>query len=218
MVAKSKLGLGELIATRRDALSFKPEAILEGTLQEILKLSALAPSELNLQPTRFILVRTPQGKAKLHECAFRHRSILQAPVTVIACGDSRVENPHYLDAVMALERTPLDNTSLHQAVSQLFSYKPSFGSLEVWVNRQVMLTVAHLLLAAQSVGVDSCLLQSFVQGHVQRAFGLPEEVFVCALIPLGYANPPLKQFGGHFDLNKVVYEEQFSAHLEGFLP
>jgi nitroreductase len=205
-----------LVTTRRATRAFKTDPIPETALQSILNLALQAPSGFNLQPTRFILVRSPQGKARLHECAFRQRQILEAPVTVIACGDSRIEHPRYIDAVTALEQQPQTTREdlgnyLKQAIPQLFTYKPSFDSIETWVNRQVMVSVAHLLLAAQNLAIDSCPMEGFIQFQVRQAFGIPEEVFVCCLIPLGYATEPLKSYGGRFPLGQMVSEERFTA-------
>ncbi len=102
-------------------------------------------------------------------------------------------------------------------VTRPFVHKSSFTSVETWVNRQVMLSVAQLILAAKYLGVETCLLENYVQNYVRAAFGMPEDIFVCCLIPLGYAADPLKNFGGRFDLDKVVFEERYNLRPTTYL-
>lgn len=65
----------------------------EGVLKEIVNLAALAPSAFNLQPWRIVAATTPEGKAKLHEAAFKQPKIVDAPVTLIIIGDREGYGP-----------------------------------------------------------------------------------------------------------------------------
>lgn len=213
------LGLKAAIEQRRAARAFRPDPIPQATLTEILRLGLRAPSGFNLQPRRFILVQNPDTKVKLRACAFEQSQITEAPVVLICCGDRQVNFPEYIESVIALGSDTGAMTSeyanyLRSSIPGFFANKPSFSSLEAWTNRHVMLAVAHVMLAAKSLGVDSCPMEGFNASQVKTTFKIPETVDVCCLLPLGYASDPIKPYGGRFSWEQVCYSETFGQKLE----
>ncbi len=57
--------LAELLVWRRDVRHFRSEPLPDGLLERLLQLAALAPSVGNSQPTRFVLVRSPERRQAL---------------------------------------------------------------------------------------------------------------------------------------------------------
>lgn len=211
---KPSIGVKEAIEQRRAARAFRPNVIPPVILAEILRLGLHAPSAFNLQPWRFIVVRDRENKEKLQACAFNQRQVVEAPVVLICCGDRRVVNSDYIESAIELGKKAgaISDTYadyMRSSIPKIFETKPSFTSLETWTNRQTMLAVAHLMIVAQSYGVDSCPMEGFVASEVKAAFNIPEEVDVCCLLPLGYAAEPFKPFSGRFETNKVAYSESF---------
>lgn len=213
-----QLTLEEAIVNRRAARAFRSDLISEEVLQEIFRLGLNSPSGYNLQPWRFIVVKEQENKEKLAACAFNQAQISQAPVVLICCGDRRVNNADYIEEVIQLGMaTGAVNDKyadyMRGAIPQLFEYKPCFESLEAWTNRHTMLVVAHLMIVAKALGVDSCPMEGFVTAQVKEAFNIPEEVDVCCLLPLGYADEPMKKYGGRFSPEKVCYAESFGQEM-----
>lgn len=207
------------IESRRAARSFKPDLIPPEILKEILRLGVRSPSGFNLQPWRFIVLQTPESKEKLKACAFDQRQVIEAPVVLICCGDRRAAQPENIEAVIELGKSAggvNDTLADHMrgAIPKMFEHSPSFDSLEAWTNRHTMLAVAHLMIAAQSFGVDSCPMEGFVAAKVKEAFKIPEAVDVCCLLPLGYAAEPFKKYGGRFDLAQVYYSESYGENCQ----
>ncbi len=213
-----ELSVKEAIEQRRAARSFSFDPIPEDILAEIFRLGVLAPSGFNLQPWRFIVVREEENKQKLRVCAFDQRQVTEAPVVLICCGDRRVNNPDYIENVIqsGQEAGAMNDkyaNYMRSAIPQLFQHHPCFESLEAWTNRQTMLAVAHIMIVAQSLGVDSCPMEGFVTAQVKEAFNIPPEVDVCCLLPLGYAKEPLKQYGGRFQNEKIFFNEIFQEEM-----
>ncbi|ASC71284.1 Nitroreductase [Halomicronema hongdechloris C2206] len=212
------MGLVDAIEQRRAARSFKPDPIPEAVLMEILRLGLRAPSGYNLQPWRFLVLREAKHKEKLQACAFGQRQVAEAPVVLICCGDRRVNSREYVESIIQLG---VDAGSMSDeyadvmrgAVPQLFDAQPSFETLEAWTNRHVMLAVAHLMVAAKGFGVDTCPMEGFATAQVKEAFQIPDQVDVCCLLPMGYADTPLKTYGGRFAIDQVCYEETFGKSL-----
>ncbi len=213
-----QLSLKEAISTRRAARAFRSDPIPTDTLAEILRLGLRSPSGYNLQPWRFIVVKEQANKDKLKACAFNQPQVSQAPVVLICCGDRRVHNADYIEEIIQLGIAAGGVNEkyaefMRGAIPQLFENQPCFESLEAWTNRHTMLAVAHLMIVAQGLGVDSCPMEGFVTAQVKESFNIPEEVDVCCLLPLGYADEPIKKYGGRFSKERVCYGESFGQAL-----
>ncbi len=208
------ISLKEAIKARRAARAFRPDPITDVLLAEIFNLGLASPSGYNLQPWRFIVLRDAASKEKLKPAAFNQRQITEAPVVLICCGDTRVATPEYIESVIQLGRghgamPDALAEAMRAQIPQMFEYKPCFESVEAWANRHTMLAVAHLLIAAKSLGVDSCPMEGFVAAQIKELFNIPEGVYVCALVCLGYAAEPFKQFGGRFGPQTVCFAESY---------
>src|SRR5205809_6821797 len=80
--------LSELVRLRRATDSFAAEPISAGDLEEILRAGLEAPSSYNLQPWRFVVVRDLNQRKKLRIAAMNQQKVEEAPVVIVACGDT----------------------------------------------------------------------------------------------------------------------------------
>ena len=215
----ASMGLKESIEQRRAARAFRQDPIPDTILGEILRLGARSPSGYNLQPWRFVVVREQENKEKLKACAFNQRQVGEAPVVLICCGDRRVGQSDYIESViqMGMETGGVNEQFadvMRQQIPALFEYHPCFENVEAWTNRHTMLAVAHIMIVAKSYGVDSCPMEGFVSAQVKEAFQIPEEVDVCCLLPMGYADEPYKQYGGRFGIDQVCFGESYAQPFQ----
>jgi nitroreductase len=213
------MGLKESIEQRRAARAFRQDPIPDTILGEILRLGVRSPSGYNLQPWRFVVVREQENKEKLKACAFNQRQVGEAPVVLICCGDRRVGQSDYIESViqMGMETGGVNEQFadvMRQQIPALFEYHPCFENVEAWTNRHTMLAVAHIMIVAKSYGVDSCPMEGFVSAQVKEAFQIPEEVDVCCLLPMGYADEPYKQYGGRFGIDQVCFGESYAQPFQ----
>lgn len=77
----------EAIYTRRSVRDFSDLAVEREKIQEILKAGSWAPSGLNNQPWRFVVVRSSEKRAVLAGLTHYHRILLQAPVALAVFAD-----------------------------------------------------------------------------------------------------------------------------------
>jgi nitroreductase len=208
------INLRHAIEQRRAVRSFQPTLIPPVILSEILRLGLRSPSGFNLQPWRFIIVRSLDSKEKLQACAFNQQQVIEAPVVLICCSDRRVSEPDYIESVIQLgrEQGAINDSYadyIRTAIPNAFEQHPSFESIEAWTNRQAMLAVAHIMIVAQTYGVDSCPMEGFITDQVKAKFNIPEGVDVCCLLALGYATQPFKKYGGRFPVEQLCYAESY---------
>ena len=103
----------EAVNKRRDVRSFVDKPIAEEALLKVLEAARLAPSAMNRQEWRFIIVKDVEVRKKLAKATIGQDFIEVAPVIIVACGiDDRRLMPNgipYLpmDVAIALDHITL---------------------------------------------------------------------------------------------------------------
>src|SRR5258705_5685783 len=69
--------------------SYKSDPIPEEKIQRLLEYAVRAPSGGNLQPWEFIVVKSPEVRAKLAEATGKQISVVTAPVAIVTCADGQ---------------------------------------------------------------------------------------------------------------------------------
>jgi nitroreductase len=198
------------ILQRRATRKFDASKPLDDDLlRRILSLATHAPSSYNLQPWRFLVVRTEANRKKLRGCAFNQPKITEAPVVVIVLGD---KTPHRsrldLIAQRMIDRGVMTLDGAAEFRARLTRSMNALAEPEVWATRSTMLAAATLMIAAESLGVASAPMEGFDPSAVKHAFGIPDDHVVCCLIALGHA-AEIKPFPGRLGLEDVCYQEHF---------
>src|SRR3954463_12777371 len=80
--------LTDLLLERRATPAFSCSPIDEKDLHWILRAGLEGPSSYNMQPWRFVVVRDPEQRKRLRAAAMSQEQVEQAPVVVVACGDT----------------------------------------------------------------------------------------------------------------------------------
>lgn len=146
------------------------------TLHALYDLLKWGPTAGNGSPARFVFVRTPEGKARLADCASVGNvpRILAAPVTAIIGMD--------LDFVQHL---PL----LYPQTDARTWYAGKPDLVRDTAFRNSSLQGAYLMLAARALGLDCGPMSGFDAGKLDAAFFAGTQVrsnFICTL---GHADP-----------------------------
>ncbi len=211
VLARPALSAPEAIARRRATRHFDPARPLdEATLKAILHLATLAPSSMNLQAWRFVVVRSERNRQRLKACAFNQPKVGEAAVVVIVLG---YQTPHATDADAMVDHQ-LRLGAITEEVGHALRANARRGGdritdKELWATRSAMLGAATLMIAAESLGVASAPMEGFEPEKVRAEFGIPDDHAVCCLVALGYPLGEPKPFGGRFGLGHVCFEEHF---------
>ncbi|HEY9868389.1 MAG TPA: nitroreductase family protein [Candidatus Obscuribacterales bacterium] len=207
--------LTQVVQRRRATPSFKGEPVPDDVLRELLELATLAPSGYNLQPWRFIVVRDAEKRKKLRAAAMKQPKVEEAPVVIIACGHTAAWRSGDLEEMIALGQQfgTVENSEAADRIRRNAARYLESVDINVWVTRQTMIALTHLMLLAEAYGLDTAPMEGFWEDKVKEAFGIPHDVRVIALLAIGYAQEPDKPFGGRFDLSKVVFEETWGGSL-----
>ena len=151
-----------VIKNRRSVRKYQVKEVDFELIRKILEAARFAPSCGNYQPWEFIVVRDPEMKKNLVEAChnenFNEKWMLEAPVFIVACINSRLAGALYGDR-----------------------------GLKLYGVQGVAAAVENMLLAAQSLGLATCWVGAFSEIMVARLLECPEYVRPCAIITLGYS-------------------------------
>lgn len=208
--------LGAAVVRRRATPSFKTEPVPPDVLRELLELATMAPSGYNLQPWRFLVLRDTASRLKLKAAAYNQPKIGEAPVVIVACGDTTAWRDGDLDLVLrdAAAAGYVKDSKLAEGIRRNARAYLSKTDLGIWVTRQTMIAFTFLMLAAECRGLDTAPMEGFDEEKVRAAFDIPSHVRVIAMLALGYGKPPDKPYGGRFDLDRTVFEGRWGAAFD----
>ncbi len=146
----------EALKGRQSVKSYLPTPVEKEKLEKVLEAGRLAPSSYNSQCRRFIVLTDPAVKKAIHDEAGTQPMIEQAPVVIVVCATPDHEHE---DAMPCGEvKHPID----------------------------MALSGAYMMLEAYDQGLGTCWLGAFDAEAVKKVLGIPADVKVVTMIPLGY--------------------------------
>lgn len=201
----------DVILERRATWHFEPDPVPDEYLHAILTLAAQAPSGFNLQPWRFLVLRDAASRERLARVVPDYPVVREAPVVVIAFG-MKEEVEHHAEAVVreAARRGIGSLEHVDERVRQMLDDLATVPS-DVWVNRNTMIAVTFLMLAAEAYGFNTLALECFDSRALRDEFGAPEEAEVVALVAVGRRAGSERAYPGRFPLEAIVFDERYGA-------
>jgi len=206
--------LSRAIAERRASPSFDGSPIPDSDLRGILQAGLQAPSGYNLQPWRFIVVRSPDQKKKLRAACYNQAKVEEASVMIVACGDADGWRSGDLDEMLRMGRLHgMPENYAEQAKVTIPNYLSNHPNMPLWLNRQVMLAFTHMLLMAEVLGYDTAPMEGFEEDKVHEVLKLPLSYSVVALLGIGHLNGPDKFYGERFNMGRTVFAEEYGKPI-----
>lgn len=172
----------QVIRVRRSIRQFKPDPVPDDAISEILEAARLAPSGSNIQPWRFVVIRSPEARNQL-QAATVFRFALKAPVVIACCSD-----------FSSLEGRPERLSELFQAgvfdnIEVDGEYVPperNRDQLLAYLNMNVGIAITHMMLKAVDLGLGTCWIGGFDPIKAKAILSLEDSLQVVALLPIGY--------------------------------
>jgi nitroreductase len=200
----------QIVAERRSTPAFDGTPVADGDLDAILAAGLQAPSSYNLQPWRFVVVRSAEGRRRLRMACFNQGKVEEAPVVIVGCGDADGWRNGDLDEMLRMGREGgMPESFLEQMRSSVPVYMREHPNMAAWLNRQVMLAFATMMWAAESLGYDTAPMEGFETEKVREALKLPLSYEPVALLAVGHAKGQGKYNGGRFNPARTVFDEEF---------
>lgn len=172
--------------SRRSIRSFKPDLVPDKLVRELLEAARLSPSGSNLQPARYIVVKSKETRAKLSECT-PLPFVAQAPIVIVCCADTQVfttagQRYKELQEAGAFSGTPLESTSDDAPKRRVMDEVTA----KAYVRLNTAIAIDHITLRAVELGLGSCWIMMFDPDKVRKALAVDERYEIVALLPIGY--------------------------------
>jgi nitroreductase len=181
-------GLFETIYSLRSIRRLKPDPIPEDTLRKIVEAGIHAPSGGNRQDWGFILVREPELKRFIRDRYRDTQKKLQAGRPPLS------ELPP--DRQRAMKAGAHLSEHMHEApvlllACSLKEYPPwtqNPRASTATVHGSIYPAVQNILLACRAFGIGATLTTThcFFEEELKQKLGVPENMEISALLPLGY--------------------------------
>lgn len=158
------------------------------TLEEIIALAGTAPSGWNLQHWKFIVVQEEERKRRLLPIAYNQEQIIECSAVVAVLGDweaNRNAEKVCDAAVQAGYMTPQARDTLVKQIHTTYATDATIDTKDGMINPS--LAAMQLMLAATSLGIDSCPIGGFKHEELRRELRFPDRYKPIMLITLGYA-------------------------------
>ncbi|MGE6614165.1 nitroreductase family protein [Peribacillus frigoritolerans] len=182
----------EIVTGRRSIKNYdKSVKISRVEMEEILTLATLAPSSVNMQPWRFLVIDSPEGKATLAPLARFNQNQVETSSAVIAVfGDmNNFDNGEEIYG----KAVDLGLMPLEVKENILASFAGYFEKITSEEMKEVVLVDGglvsmQLMLAARAYGYDTNPIGGYEKDQIAEAFGLDKDRYVpVMLISIGKA-------------------------------
>lgn len=182
----------EIITGRRSIRKYDESVkISKEEMTGILTEATLAPSSVNMQPWRFLVIDSEEGKAKLAPLAkFNQTQVTTSSAVIAVFGD--LNNFEYGEEIYG-KAVELGYMPLEVKERQISVLSAHFSALDPQVNKDTVLidgglVSMQLMLAARAHGYDTCPMGGYEKDQIAEAFGLDKERYVpVMLISIGKA-------------------------------
>jgi len=200
------MGTLETIQARRSVKSYDAtHRMTDDEIRKLLSFAILSPTAFNIQNWRFVVVADKELRKEIRAAAWDQAQVTDASLLIVLCADLK-----------AWEKEPLRYWSNAEEQIQQFMvpaieayYRDKEQVQRDESMRSCGIAAQTLMLAAKSMGYDSCPMDGFDFEKVARLINLPEDHVIAMFVAIGKAARPAWPRPGQLDLNEVVVKERF---------
>lgn len=168
----------DVVRERRSVRTFLDLPVDKDSIYKILDSANQAPSSGNLDNWQFIVVEAEKDRFELASACHGQFWIKEAPVHIIVLSDT-------------------------ERVKRVYGNRGEFFAIQ-----NVSAAIQNMLLACEDLDLAACWVGSFDEKWIKRAFSVPDNIDVHAVIVLGPkgAKPPKPK---RSDVSSKVYFERY---------
>ncbi|CAN2254178.1 nitroreductase family protein [Bacillus vallismortis] len=176
----------EIMKGRRSIRNYDPTVtISKEEMKEILEEATTAPSSVNAQPWRFLVIDSPEGKEKLAPLAsFNQTQVTTSSAVIAVFAD--MNNADYLEEIYS-KAVELGYMPQEVKDRQITALTAHFEKLPAQVNRETILidgglVSMQLMLTARAHGYDTNPIGGYDKENIAETFGLDKERYVPVML------------------------------------
>jgi nitroreductase len=197
------MNLLEIISNRKSVRKYLDKHIPDEDLRTVLEAGRLAPSWMNVQSWKLILVKSQENKDLLSELSIGQQQVKNADALIVCVADTNA----WAEAGISNIQNPALNPALQGE-----------SGLLVRTMEQVIYPISYMMLTANSLGISSCIIGAMgnevtgilpeVSVKAKEALGLKDGQIISTIITLGYDADPTETVKQRKDFDEVVALER----------
>lgn len=195
----------EAINARRAVKHYDPaHQMTDDEINQLLSLAILSPTAFNIQNWRFVIVSDPELRKQIREVAWDQSQVTDASLFIVLCADLKAwEQPglYWTDAPKEVQEFMIP------AIDAYYRGKEQVQRDEAM--RSCGIAAQTLMLAAKSMGYDSCPMDGFDFARVAELIKLPENHVVTMFVAIGKGIKEAWPRPGQLTLDKVIIKNSF---------
>ncbi|MBX2860088.1 MAG: nitroreductase family protein [Vampirovibrio sp.] len=196
----------QAINARRAVKHYDPDfAMPQEDVDTLLNLAIQSPTSFNIQNWRFVLVQDKAQRAKVREAAWGQAQVTDASLLFVMCADlkswQKQPERYWKNAPQAAQ------DMLLPMIGPFYDDKETLQRDEAM--RSIGIAAQTMMLAAKSMGYDSCPMIGFDPTQVAQIINLPEDHVVGMLLVVGKATKPAWPKPGQLPLTEVMVTDRF---------
>ena len=197
------MNLLNLISNRKSVRKYLDKHISDEDLKTILEAGRLAPSWMNVQSWKFILIKSQENKDLLSELSIGQQQVKNADALIVCIAD--------INAWEDAKITHIKNPALNPALQ-------CEKALLIRTMEQVIYPISYMMLTAESLGISSCIIgamgseiteiQPETYSKVKETLNLKDGEILSTIITLGYDANPTETIKQRKSFDEVVSLEK----------
>ena len=174
-------------------------------IEKLMSLAVLSPTSFNIQNWRFVLVKDPEIRKKIHSAAWDQDQVIDASLLLVICADlkSWKKNPEQYWKNAPKEAQDF----LVPAMGSFYEGKDQLQRDEAM--RSCGIAAQTLMLTVKSMGYDSNPMIGFDPEKVAEIINLPDDHVISLMMVIGKQIQPAMPRGGQLSLSDVVFTDSF---------
>ncbi len=197
----------EAIKARRAIKHYDPNhSMTKEEVDELLSLAILSPTAFNIQNWRFVVLTDPELRKQVREVAWDQAQVTDASLFIVLCADlkswEKQPGRYWVNAPQEVQEFMLP------AIDNYYRGKEQVQRDEAM--RSCGIVAQTLMLAAQSMGYNSCPMDGFDFEKAAKLIHLPADHIIAMFVAVGKGTKEAWPRPGQVDLEKLVFENSFT--------
>jgi nitroreductase len=181
-------------------------SMTQSEVDELLSLAVLSPTAFNIQHWRFVVVTDPELRGRIREAAWDQSQVTDASLLVILCADLKAwekePSRYWVNAPQDVQEF------IVPAIDGYYRGRDQVQRDEAM--RSCGIAAQTLMLAAKSMGYDSCPMDGFDFDKVAELIALPEDHIIAMFVAIGKGTKEAWPRAGQLALEEVVKVNSFA--------
>lgn len=197
----------EAIRARRAVKQYdKNHSMTPEEVNELLSLAILSPTAFNIQNWRFVMVTDPELRKEIRAVAWDQAQVTDASLFIVICADmkswEKQPNRYWVNAPKEIQEFMIP------AIDNYYRGKEQVQRDEAM--RSCGIAAQTVMIAAKSMGYDSCPMDGFDFQKVAELIRLPADHVIAMFVAIGKGTKEPWTRPGQLELDNVIIKNRFA--------